>query len=273
MPELPEVETVRRGLLSLEGKVIEQVTLRRADLRVPFPENLAEIIEGVRVASLDRRAKYLLMHLENGQTLILHLGMSGKLLLHAAMPNALAKHDHVVMRFTDGATLIFNDARRFGFLLMQPTEDLDQHPSIAPLGPEPLSEDLTVEYLYGTLKKKSCSMKAALMDQRVVAGLGNIYVCESLFMAGILPDKKANKVTKKAVEKLVPAIKQVLEAAIASGGSTLRDYVRSSGDLGYFQHEFKVYGREGESCTRCGATVKRIIQQNRSTFYCGSCQS
>lgn len=274
MPELPEVETVVRGLRPrLEGRVLTQVDVRRGDLRIPFPPGFADALRGRRVLRVVRRAKYILATLDNGVVLIAHLGMSGRMLLgDVASAPALGAHDHVRLITDDGSIVTYNDARRFGLMTLTTEKDQDSHPLLAGLGPEPLGNSFHVESLNAALKGKKTPIKAALLDQKVVAGLGNIYVCEALFRSGISPKRLARTVPGARAEKLVPAIRDVLNAAIAAGGSTLRDYVQASGELGYFQHNFLVYGQEGQPCSGCGGTVKRIVQSGRSTFFCPKCQ-
>ena len=289
MPELPEVETVRRGLKpALEGHVVAALSVRRRDLRVAFPERFAERLKGRRMVSLRRRAKYLLLDLEGGETLIMHLGMSGRFTIHGpaappAMPgrfhNQIAadgsgngKHDHVVFENEEGVRIVFTDHRRFGLMLLEKTDAVEQHSLFDGMGPEPLGDDFTPTVLSAALKGKKTPIKSALLDQCVVAGLGNIYVCEALFRSGISPKRLARTVAGPRCEKLVPAIKKVLGEAIKAGGSTLRDYKKADGELGYFQHHFAVYDREGEPCPGCKGTIKRIVQAGRSTFYCPSCQ-
>jgi formamidopyrimidine-DNA glycosylase len=272
MPELPEVETVKNGLTPIIGKRITEVTLRRKNLRFPFPEAFALTVTDARVSTLTRRAKYILAQLENNRTILLHLGMSGKILLHKAMPNEWQKHDHVIFHFEDGSVLVFNDARRFGVMDLLPT-DGSLHPLLSHLGPEPLCEAFTGAFLHTALQKKQAPIKHALMDQKLVVGVGNIYAAEALFLARIHPKKKASTLSKKQCDLLVSAIKKILSDAIASGGSTLRDYVRSSGDMGYFQHQFQVYGRENKPCVQCHSALKKITQQGRSTVFCPSCQT
>lgn len=289
MPELPEVETVRRGLKpALEGHVVAALSVRRRDLRVAFPERFAERLKGRRMVSLRRRAKYLLLDLEGGETLIMHLGMSGRFTIHGpaappAMPgrfhNQIAvdgsgngKHDHVVFETEEGVRIVFTDHRRFGLMLLEKTDAVEQHSLFDGMGPEPLGDDFTPTVLSAALKGKKTPIKSALLDQCVVAGLGNIYVCEALFRSGISPKRLARTVAGPRCEKLVPAIKKVLGEAIKAGGSTLRDYKKADGELGYFQHHFAVYDREGEPCPGCKGTIKRIVQAGRSTFYCPSCQ-
>lgn len=293
MPELPEVETVRRGLEPvLVGARLDRVDQRRADLRFPFPENFAARLTGRGVTSLARRAKYLLAHMEGGEVLIMHLGMSGRFFIARPRSNARmageflhpaggdARHDHVVFSVSNGATVTYNDARRFGFMLLAREDELEGHKLMLGLGAEPLGEELTPDYLAARCRGKQTSLKAALLDQRIVAGLGNIYVCEALHRAQLSPRRPAGSLAKRSgvassrAIRLVPAIKAVLDEAIEAGGSTLRDYQTPQGDLGYFQHAFAVYGREGLECARpgCRGTIRRIVQGARSTFYCPRCQ-
>ncbi|MEM7569481.1 MAG: bifunctional DNA-formamidopyrimidine glycosylase/DNA-(apurinic or apyrimidinic site) lyase [Pseudomonadota bacterium] len=278
MPELPEVETVCRGLdAAITGKRVTSFQTRRADMRFPFPPDLRQIVTGQRIVAIKRRAKYGLIHLSNDHSLIFHLGMSGRMRIEAprsGAEDALGPHDHVFFSCDDGVSVAFNDPRRFGFLDACPTANLGANRFIKILGPEPLDDAFTAGTLSAALKDKASPIKAALLDQRVVAGLGNIYVCEALFMAGISPRRLARTIPGKRAERLVPAIKSVLQKAIQAGGSTLRDYAHVDGQLGYFQHDFQVYGREGAPCKTpgCTAIVKRIVQSGRSTFYCGTCQ-
>lgn len=273
MPELPEVETVRRAIAQeCEGAHIIDVVCHRRNLRQPLPKDFEEILHGKRILRVQRRAKYLLVHLEAGVVLIVHLGMSGKWLIHLPPLPTRQKHDHVVMQLDNGKTLVFNDPRRFGLMALSTEAGLATHPLLAHLGPEPLGEAFTADYLYPQLKRRKCTIKAALMDQELVVGVGNIYASEALFLSRISPKRVASRVTRAEAARLVPAIWQVLEAAIASGGSTLRDYVRSTGDAGYFQHHFQVYGREEKPCFVCGTPIRRITQQGRSSFYCPHCQ-
>ncbi|MGF1660399.1 MAG: bifunctional DNA-formamidopyrimidine glycosylase/DNA-(apurinic or apyrimidinic site) lyase [Rubrimonas sp.] len=286
MPELPEVETVRRGLVPvLEGRVLSRVIQRRPDLRWPLPDRFAERLTGRRVSALRRRSKYLLLDLDGPapapETLIAHLGMSGRLLIGGAALGAFAHnagavgaHDHVVFETDDGARVTFNDARRFGAMDLWPTADLAAHRWLAGLGPEPLGPDFHAQALGAALAGRRTPIKAALLDQRTVAGLGNIYVCEALHRAGISPRRIADGIGPARVARLAQAIRETLEAAIAAGGSSLRDYRRADGELGYFQHEFRVYGRAGAPCPTpgCAGEVGRIVQSGRSSFYCGRCQ-
>ena len=307
MPELPEVETVCRGLAPhIEGRRIDQVTLNRADLRFPFPDNFAALLTGARIERFQRRAKYLLahMHSSDGKPFIWlsHLGMTGRFMLslpqhkkiepgayaHEIAAPVAAKHIHVEMRFDDGGSLSFADPRRFGFMDLvvdapKTSQDTsqdainaaDRSPYLAHLGPEPLGNDFNETMLLAAAKGKKTPVKNFLLDQRVVAGLGNIYVCEALFMAGISPRRKAANLGAKRIARLVPAIREVLARAIEAGGSTLRDFAREDGSAGYFQHDFKVYGRDGETCSapHCSATLKRLVQSGRSSFYCPRCQT
>jgi formamidopyrimidine-DNA glycosylase len=282
MPELPEVETVRRGLIPvLEGHVIVRAEVNRADLRWPLPDRMAERLTGAQVLSLRRRSKYLLADLSTGETLLIHLGMSGRILIsghavgsfHHDHP-APQKHDHVVFHLGNGARITFNDARRFGAMDLMPTAAADMHPLIAALGPEPLGNGFDEAYLLTRFAGRRTPVKAALLDQHLVAGLGNIYVCEALFRAGIDPVRHAGQITAASVAQLVPVIRQVLADAIEAGGSSLRDYRQADGELGYFQHQFQVYGREGAACPTpgCDGSIARIVQSGRSTFYCPQCQ-
>jgi formamidopyrimidine-DNA glycosylase len=271
MPELPEVETVCRGLATvLESRLIKRLELRRKDLRFPFPEGLIQLVEGRRVTQIRRRAKYILIHLDDGGVMIGHLGMSGRMLIGRAEELVLAPHDHVVLHTDHGMTIRFNDARRFGFLDYARDSELDRHNLLEGLGPEPLGNEFNGSVLAAKLAGKAAPIKAALLDQRIVAGLGNIYVSEALFFARLAPTRLAGTVTPSGAERLAAAIKEVLTRAIAAGGSSLRDYVPTSGELGYFQHQWAVYGKEGEPCPGCTCKtgVTRIVQSNRSTFYC-----
>ncbi len=297
MPELPEVETVRRGLEPvLAGHRIVAVEQRRPDLRFPFPERFAERLEGQRLATLGRRAKYLVAGFETGDVLIMHLGMSGRFTIRPPEDNVRAealspgafvhetgadpRHDHVVFRTEEGATVTYNDPRRFGFMVMTDDAAFEEHPLIRSLGPEPLGNAFDAAHLARRAAGRSVDLKAFLMDQKTVAGLGNIYVCEALHRAGISPKRLARGLTRggdrpgERAERLVGAIRSVLQEAIAAGGSSLRDYRQADGALGYFQHAFAVYGREGEPCAsaQCQGTVRRIVQAGRSTFYCPACQ-
>jgi formamidopyrimidine-DNA glycosylase len=268
MPELPEVETTVRGLARfLEGATIVRVAVNRLDLRRAFPVDLAQALVGARVIALGRRAKYGLVHTDRGRTLVFHLGMSGRWRID---PAVLGKHDHLVIGTDGGHVLALNDARRFGSVDLVDTAALEDWPAFAALGPEPLGA-LTAGYLRGALAGRSASVKALLLDQRVVAGLGNIYVCEALHRARISPARAAGHVTRAGVARLVPAIRAVLEESIAAGGSTIRDYAQPNGELGYFAANWRVYGREGQACV-CGGVVQRAVHGGRSSFWCAKCQ-
>ena len=268
MPELPEVETVKRGLEpTLTGKVLKRVTLHRPDLRFPFPSDFVERLKGQRIERLSRRAKYMLWHLESGATVLLHLGMSGRFTF---AKGPLEKHDHVVFETDSGEEIRYNDPRRFGFMDLIPPAQTSKF--LEKLGPEPLSNDFSGVYLYDHLKGRNSPIKARLLDQKVVVGVGNIYCCEALHQAKIRPTRAAAKVTRKEAEALTLAIRDVLGRAIEAGGSSLRDYVQADGELGYFQHAWAVYGREGEPCRTCGSPIERIMQSNRSSFFCSNCQ-
>lgn len=269
MPELPEVETTVRGLATvLEGQVITSVRVNRADLRRPFPVDLAQALTGARVTGLSRRAKYGLIHTDRERTMVFHLGMSGRWRID---PEDIGKHDHLVLETGEGRVLSLNDARRFGSVDLVDSDKLASWPQFAALGPEPLGPDLTPKVLAKAFKDRIAAVKLLLLDQRIVAGLGNIYVCEALYRARVHPAREGGKVKPGELKLLVPAIKAVLEESIVAGGSTLRDYARPDGELGYFAKDFAVYGREGEPCT-CGGTVERIVQGGRSSFFCAKCQ-
>ena len=282
MPELPEVETVRRGLAPhLVGARLAQVEQRRPDLRFPLPERFAARLTGATVTSLERRAKYLRAHLDTGETLVCHLGMTGRFLVEDTAPGGFVhpagddpKHTHIVLTTDAGVSVSFNDARRFGYMDLIATEALERHPWFAGLGPEPLGPDFGPRVLADAFAGRRQSVKATLLDQRVVAGLGNIYVCEALHRAAIHPERPAGEVSAPRLKRLAAEIVATLEEAIAAGGSTLRDYRNAEGDLGYFQHAFKVYGREDDPCTkpRCRGVVRRLVQSGRSSFFCPTCQ-
>ena len=282
MPELPEVETVRRGLAPvMEGAVIARADVNRPDLRWPFPARMAERLTGQRVERLRRRSKYVLADLSSGETLLVHLGMSGRMLISGDPLGAFVhehpaaqKHDHVVFHMDNGARITFNDPRRFGAMDLIETAKQDDHKLLAVLGPEPLSNDFYDSILVEAFKGRNTPVKSALLDQRIVAGLGNIYVCETLFRAGINPKRKAGRIAAAKVAGLVPIIRDVLGEAIEAGGSSLRDFRQADGELGYFQHSFDVYGREGAPCKTqgCVASIARVVQSGRSSFYCPVCQ-
>jgi formamidopyrimidine-DNA glycosylase len=287
MPELPEVETVRRGLApAMEGARFAKVEVRRGDLRWPLPKGFAQRLHGKTVEGLGRRAKYLLADLSSGDVLLMHLGMSGSFRVGKdAAPGKYyhersksTAHDHIVFHMSNGATVTFNDPRRFGSMKLVQRAKLEQEPLLRALGPEPLGNEFDAAMLAEACAGKKTSLKAALSDQRVVAGLGNIYVCEALFRARLSPKRLAstiadrNRKPNERAEKLVDAIKAVLKDAIEAGGSSLRDHRRADGSLGDFQHNFQVYDREGQPCPNCKGKIKRIVQVGRSTFYCPSCQ-
>ena len=271
MPELPEVETVMRGLQkAIRGKKIKQIRLNRKDLRIPFPPSLSRLA-GDTVERLSRRAKYILIHLKSGKTMIVHLGMSGRMTVNGAgdLP-----HDHMIVGFTDKSCFVFNDPRRFGMVDLCLKRDIVTHRFFRHLGPEPFDEDFSADYLMQKLHGKKMAVKVALMDQRLVVGVGNIYASEALFDAGISPARAGKKITAREAGLLVKAIRKVLKKAIEAGGSSLRDYVQADGEMGYFQYGFKVYDRAGETCKRkaCHGIVMRTVQAGRSTFSCTSCQ-
>jgi formamidopyrimidine-DNA glycosylase len=274
MPELPEVETVMRGLSAkLLGRTIVQAEVRRANLRWALPDSLAARLTGAQVESFRRRAKYILMRLSGGDSVLIHLGMSGRMVLGPTLPNSVTLHEHIVMETGEGWRVGFVDPRRFGSIDLVPTAGEDGHRLLSSLGPEPLDAAFTPAVLAAALAGKRTPIKAALLDQRIVAGLGNIYVCEALFRAQLSPLRLASTVTGVKAVRLAAAIKATLTEAIAAGGSSLRDYVQPDGELGYFQHAWKVYGRERVPCERCPGPpqcdgVARIVQSARSTFYC-----
>jgi formamidopyrimidine-DNA glycosylase len=298
MPELPEVETVRLGLVPvLEGATFARVEQRRPDLRFPLPDNFAKRLEGRRVEHLRRRAKYLLAELDDGETLAMHLGMSGRFIVGTLLPADASKnrkmlgefthetgggdkHDHIVFEMSNFAVIRYNDTRRFGYMDLIAPGELAGHPLFRDLGIEPLGPELDAAYLAAKAAGRRTPLKSLLLDQRIIAGLGNIYVCEALWRARLSPETPASALASKtgaptaAARRLAPAIHAVLEDALAAGGSSLRDYRKADGSLGYFQHSFAVYGREGERCLRprCGGTIRRLVQNGRSTFYCDTCQ-
>ncbi|MGH6957178.1 MAG: bifunctional DNA-formamidopyrimidine glycosylase/DNA-(apurinic or apyrimidinic site) lyase [Caulobacteraceae bacterium] len=286
MPELPEVETIRRGLIpALAGARLARVEARRPDLRFPLPEGFVQRLTGARVERLERRAKYLLAPLDRGETLAIHLGMTGRFEVtgaaSAARPGRFAlaqapdpRHAHVIFETEAGARIVFYDPRRFGYMGLVPSPSLDSHPWFDSLGPEPLGPDFDGAYLASAFARRRQPVKMALLDQRLVAGLGNIYVCEALHRAGVAPGRAAGTVGRPRLARLADAVRRVLTEAIEAGGSTLRDYAAADGTMGYFQHSFSVYGRGGEPCPKqgCGGRVERTVQSGRSTFACPRCQ-
>jgi len=273
MPELPEVETVCRGLaLHIPGQRITEVKVNRRQLRIALPDNFENLLIGRTVTAVTRRAKYILIHLDNADIWLVHLGMSGNMVLHEAIPNEYRKHDHIIVSLTPHFTLVFNDARRFGLMTLIPKAELESHVLLANLGKEPFDAEMTAVYFHATLQKSQSPIKLAIMDQRKIVGVGNIYACEALFRSSIAPERKASSLTQAESGLLLTTIQTVLNEAIASGGSTLRDYVRSSGDAGYFQHHFQVYGKAGEPCPVCDTPISIIRQSGRSTFFCRVCQ-
>ncbi|WDI30002.1 bifunctional DNA-formamidopyrimidine glycosylase/DNA-(apurinic or apyrimidinic site) lyase [Hyphococcus flavus] len=285
MPELPEVETVRRGLAPvMEGAVFRRVELRRPDLRFPLPAGFANRLIGASIEALDRRGKYLTARLSTGEILVMHLGMSGRFTVTAdsikkpgrfhAAQNCAQKHDHVIFHMAGAhpAVITYNDPRRFGFMDLAAVADLEKCKHFKGMGPEPLSNQFSAASLNAALKGKSTPIKAALLDQRIVAGLGNIYVCEALYRSRISPRRKAGSVAGKRGERLCVEIVSVLRDAIEAGGSSLRDFASAEGELGYFQHRFDVYDREGEACRQCANPISRVVQAGRSTFFCSRCQ-
>jgi formamidopyrimidine-DNA glycosylase len=270
VPELPEVETIVRGLAPvLEGRRIASIELRRADLRRPFPADLRQRATGAGVVALRRRAKYGLIDTDRGDTLVFHLGMSGCWRLD---PGELGPHDHVLIETDEGRRLALNDPRRFGSLDLVETARLDETGPFAGMGPEPLGDSFDGAWLEQALAGRTAPVKALLLDQRIVAGLGNIYVCEALHLAGIAPRRAGGRIARSRLNRLALAVKAVLRSALAAGGSSLRNYARPDGELGYFSAEWRVYGREGESCPGCGAPIRRRSDGGRSTFHCARCQ-
>lgn len=282
MPELPEVETVCRGLSPvMVGGRFKRIEQRRPDLRFPFPERFAARLTGRKVVALGRRAKYLLADLDSGEVLVMHLGMSGSFRIEDGTPGAFhharsrqPAHDHVVFHMEGGATITYNDPRRFGFMSLVPRAGLEDHPHFRQMGIEPLGNALSGATILQLFAGRISSLKAALLDQRLIAGLGNIYVCEALHRAGLAPERAAGSLTAPEAGRLAADIRDVLNEAVAAGGSTLRDHRQADGELGYFQHNFRVYDREGDPCSTpgCDGTITRIVQNGRSTFFCPVCQ-
>jgi len=286
MPELPEVETVVQGLLTaITGKLIKTVTINRPNLRWPFPKGMKERLEGNVVLNVNRRSKYILVELSLGETMIMHLGMSGRVLIHQGKAQnnhenfyfnqpEIEKHDHVIFDFEEGIRVVYNDPRRFGAIDVCNSMELSTHKMISNLGIEPLSNQFNADFLLEKFKGSKTTIKAALLNQRHVCGLGNIYVCEALWRSGISPLKLAGQIKINKIELLTTAIRKVLLEAISSGGSSLKDFKNTEGALGYFQHNFNVYDSEGNSCKTVGCceTIKKIVQAGRSTFFCNNCQ-
>ncbi len=280
MPELPEVETIRIGLAPvMTGRTVTGLDLHRENLRVPFPDNMAKHLKGREIIRLGRRAKYLLVHFSGGDVMAIHLGMSGRLSAMTAIKGYnLRPHDHMVLTLDNGAGIVLNDARRFGMVLLMKDAQMSSHPAFADIGPEPLSADFTGPVLRARLGGRKTPIKQALLDQHMVAGVGNIYASEALHGAGISPRRPASKLTASEAVRLAASIKSVLERAIAAGGSSLRDYRQADGSLGYFQHGFAVYDREGEACPSCApggrkkGIIEKIVQGGRATYFCSRCQ-
>jgi len=276
MPELPEVETVMRGLEpTLIGAIISKAEARRADLRIPFPKTISKDLKNRQVVTLTRRAKYILVHLDNGHILAIHLGMSGSVsIIGSNETYDFQKHDHFILTLNSGVRIVYNDPRRFGMIFMVVENNIETHKAFSHSGPEPLGNDFSAPILRAKLKNKKTSIKQALLDQRVVVGVGNIYACEALYMSGINPTKRAELIKGEKLDLLVKSIRSVLRKAIKAGGSTLKDYKHTDGSLGYFQHQFGVYDKEKQACPNCDCDiqktggVKRIVQSGRSTFYC-----
>ena len=279
MPELPEVETVRRGIAPvLEGAKLVKVMARRKNLRIPIPDNFSAALTGKKILKVGRRSKYILLYIEDGPVVILHLGMSGKVTLYNLAGSHVpefGKHDHLIFETECGMRMVYNDPRRFGLVTFAELDNLDDHPLLASMGPEPLTNSFHADYLGDKLARRKSPIKNALLDQKIIAGLGNIYVCEALFRAHINPERHACKISHHEIDMLVPIINDIIREAIAAGGSTLKDYAQVDGELGYFQHSFQAYGREHQPCLNqdCSGTIVRIAQSGRSTFYCKSCQT
>lgn len=280
MPELPEVETVRKGLAPvMEGRQILRVDQRRPDLRFPFPIQFAQRLTGARITRLGRQAKFLTAELSSGEVLVMHLGMSGRFTIDGGATGQFAhdtggnpKHDHVVFHIEGGVTVTYNDPRRFGFMELWPVATFEDYPRLKKLGPEPLSNGFNAAYLDTALAGKQTPIKTALLDQSIIAGLGNIYVCEALFRSGLSPKRKAATIPGARAERLAPAINAVIADAIDAGGSSISDFANTDGSLGYFQHRFDVYDRENAPCKTCSTPIKRFVQAGRSSFFCPVCQ-
>ena len=280
MPELPEVETVRRGLAPvMQGQKIVRLTVNRPNLRFPFPAGFRDRLEGARIVQIGRRAKFLVLDLDTEEALIMHLGMSGRFTVNSDPtarfvhdPGTNPAHDHVLFELQNGAVITYNDPRRFGFMELWPLAEMADYPRLKTLGPEPLSNHFSAAYLDTAFAEKNVPAKSALLDQAMIAGLGNIYVCEALFRAGISPRRKAKSLVGARNARLAPAINAVIAEAIEAGGSSISDFTNARGELGYFQKTFSVYGREAAPCDTCSRPVKRIVQSGRSTFFCSHCQ-
>jgi formamidopyrimidine-DNA glycosylase len=274
MPELPEVETTMRSLIPhLQGHKLQQLILRRRDLRWPIPDHFEDVLQGATIQSLTRRAKYMLWQLDNGYSVIVHLGMSGSMRVTCELPSPLKKHDHLALQTEQRNWIIYHDPRRFGAILLHETENLAAHPLLCKLGPEPLDRKrFTATYLHASLKRRNIAIKQAIMQAHIVVGVGNIYASEALFLAKIHPLRPASELTAQQCEILVRTIRQVLQAALKSGGSTLRDYVHANGDTGYFQHQFNVYDRANQPCTNCHGTISKRVLGARATYFCQNCQ-
>lgn len=273
MPELPEVEIICRGLRpTLEGRTLVRVVQRRANLRIPLPNDFVPRLEGRRIEKIRRRGKYMLLTIDDGSVMIVHLGMSGRLVITSGPVLPSGPHDHVIFETNEGQIITYNDARRFGLITLSMSENVNKHPLLRHLGPDPLEADFDDSYLSRVLKGRRTPIKSALLDQRVIAGLGNIYACEALFKAKVSPRRISGSVAGIRAARLSTAICEVLNHAIDAGGSSLRDYVQASGELGYFQHQFTVYGREGKPCKICGKMIRRLVQSARSTYHCTTCQ-
>lgn len=274
MPELPEVETVCRGIHNkIHNEILERVDLRRPNLRFVIPPSLPDQAKGQKIIKIHRRNKYALIDLENNVTIMIHLGMSGRIVFHDTPDFDIEKHDHVIFYIGDGTVMVLNDPRRFGMVDCIATDQLNTHRLIKNIGLDPFDKKLNPQWLGDKFKGKKSSIKAALLDQRIIAGLGNIYVCEALFRSNIHPSISAGKIKKAQLPILLNHIRAVLAEAIAAGGSSLKDYVQTTGELGYFQKEFQVYGRAGDACFTCQTPIERIVQSGRSSFYCPNCQS
>jgi formamidopyrimidine-DNA glycosylase len=273
MPELPEVETICRGLKeNIINKEISDVKISDKKLRFNYPENFIQNLNNSKIINISRRARYILIYLENNQILLIHLGMTGKLNFFQEFNDKITKHDHIIIKFSNNSFLIYNDIRRFGFVDLFQLKEKESHKMLKNLAIEPLSEKFNTKYLQERLKNKSMNIKNIMMDNKIVVGVGNIYINESLFLSNISPKRAANKVTLSELEKLVKNIKEILQKAINKGGSTLRDYKKLNGDIGNFQFNFTVYGREDKKCIICQTKIKRIKQNGRSTFFCPNCQ-